>query len=107
MQYFKTPRNDRTRSSAIAEGPRDALRQLKSCQLLHNFTTRSLANANRWRVGASSVFSNGHVLIGCLYSFVRNVVIRGSTVVDEVACDVPYDGRRMCTKLTYERRSLI
>jgi len=27
-----------TSSSAIAEGPRDALRQLKSCQLLHNCT---------------------------------------------------------------------
>jgi len=26
------------RSSAIAEGPRDALSQLKSCQLLHNCT---------------------------------------------------------------------
>jgi len=25
-----------TSSSAIAEGPRDALSQLKSCQLLHN-----------------------------------------------------------------------
>jgi len=25
-----------TSSSAIAEGPRDALGQLKSCQLLHN-----------------------------------------------------------------------
>jgi len=25
-------------SSAIAEGPRDALSQLKSCQLLHNCT---------------------------------------------------------------------
>jgi len=28
----------KTSSSAIAEGPRDALRQLKSCQLLHNCT---------------------------------------------------------------------
>jgi len=27
-----------TSSSAIAEGPRDALSQLKSCQLLHNCT---------------------------------------------------------------------
>jgi len=27
-----------TSSSAIAEGPRDALSQLKSCQLLHNRT---------------------------------------------------------------------
>ena len=27
-----------TRSSDLAEGPRDALRQLKSCQLLHNCT---------------------------------------------------------------------
>jgi len=27
-----------TSSSAIAEGPRDALSQLKSCQLLHNST---------------------------------------------------------------------
>jgi len=26
-----------TNSSAIAEGPRDALSQLKSCQLLHNY----------------------------------------------------------------------
>jgi len=29
---------NRTSSSAIAEGPRDALSQLKSCQLLHNCT---------------------------------------------------------------------
>jgi len=28
----------RTRGRALAEGPRDALRQLKSCQLLHNCT---------------------------------------------------------------------
>ena len=28
-------------SSAIAEGPRDALSQLKSCQLLHNCTKKS------------------------------------------------------------------
>jgi len=27
-----------TSSSAITEGPRDALSQLKSCQLLHNCT---------------------------------------------------------------------
>jgi len=27
-----------TSTSAIAEGPRDALSQLKSCQLLHNCT---------------------------------------------------------------------
>jgi len=27
-----------TSSSAIAEGPRDALSQMKSCQLLHNCT---------------------------------------------------------------------
>jgi len=27
-----------TRSSAIAEGPRDALSQLKSCQLLDNYS---------------------------------------------------------------------
>jgi len=27
-----------TRSSAITEGPRDALCELKSCQLLHVFT---------------------------------------------------------------------
>jgi len=27
-----------TSSSAMAEGPRDALNQLKSCQLLHNCT---------------------------------------------------------------------
>ena len=30
----------KTSSSAIAEGPRDALGQLKSCQLLHNCTWR-------------------------------------------------------------------
>ena len=30
--------NLKTSSSAIAEGPRDALSQLKSCQLLHNCT---------------------------------------------------------------------
>jgi len=29
-----------TSSSAIAEGPRDALSQLKSCQLLHNCTNK-------------------------------------------------------------------
>jgi len=29
---------NKTSSSAIAEGPRDALSQLKSCQLLHNCT---------------------------------------------------------------------
>jgi len=28
--------SDKTGSSAIAEGPRGALSQLKSCQLLHN-----------------------------------------------------------------------
>jgi len=28
----------KTSSSAIAEGPRDALSRLKSCQLLHNCT---------------------------------------------------------------------
>jgi len=28
------------KSSAIAEGPRDALCQLKSCQLLHNCTNK-------------------------------------------------------------------
>ena len=39
-----TPQNDQTgcryvtSSSAIAEGPRDALSQLTSCQLLHNCT---------------------------------------------------------------------
>jgi len=31
-------RRHQTRSSAIAEGPRDALFQLKSCQLLHSCT---------------------------------------------------------------------
>ena len=30
--------SDSTSSSAVAEGPRDALSQLKSCQLLHNCT---------------------------------------------------------------------
>ena len=29
---------NKTSSSAIAKGPRDALSQLKSCQLLHNCT---------------------------------------------------------------------
>jgi len=29
-----------TSSSAIAEGPRDALSQLKSCQLLHDCTNK-------------------------------------------------------------------
>jgi len=33
---------ERTSSSAIAEGPRDALSQLKSCQLLHNCTTNHI-----------------------------------------------------------------
>jgi len=32
------PQAVKTISSAIAEGPRDALSQLKSCQLLHNCT---------------------------------------------------------------------
>jgi len=32
----------KTRNSAIAEGPRDALRQLKACQLLHNCTKNSI-----------------------------------------------------------------
>ena len=32
------PRINRTSTSTIAEGPRDALSQLKSCQLLHNCT---------------------------------------------------------------------
>jgi len=31
-----------TSSSAIAEGPRDALGQLKSCQLLHNCTKNDI-----------------------------------------------------------------
>jgi len=30
--------SDKTSSSAIGEGPRDALSQLKACQLLHNCT---------------------------------------------------------------------
>jgi len=30
----------RTGGSAIAEGPRDALCQLKSCQLLHSYTKK-------------------------------------------------------------------
>jgi len=33
--------NINTRSSAIAEGPRDALCQLKYCQLLHSCTKKS------------------------------------------------------------------
>jgi len=33
--------SNKTRSSAIAEGPRDALRQLKPCQLLHNCTKKN------------------------------------------------------------------
>jgi len=33
-----------TRSSAIAEGPRDAVSQLKSFQLLHNFTKNCIRN---------------------------------------------------------------
>jgi len=35
---IKLHRQLQTSSSDIAEGPRDALRQLKSCQLLHNCT---------------------------------------------------------------------
>jgi len=35
---FTAAENFKTSSSAIAEGPRDALSQLKSCQLLHNCT---------------------------------------------------------------------
>jgi len=39
----------KTRSSAIAEGPRDALCQLKLCQLLRNCTKTLFKNAcNRW-----------------------------------------------------------
>jgi len=33
--------NLKTRTSAMAEGPRDALSQFKSCQLLHNCTKSS------------------------------------------------------------------
>jgi len=32
-----------TSSSAIAEGPRDALSQFKSCQLLHNCTKNHIS----------------------------------------------------------------
>ena len=35
-----------TRSSATAEGPQDALCQLKSCQLFHSSTTKILCYAN-------------------------------------------------------------
>jgi len=34
-----------TRSSAITEGPRDALCQLKCCQLLHNCTKNCILKA--------------------------------------------------------------
>jgi len=34
-----------TRSSTVAEGPRDALRQLQSCQVLQNCTKNLILNA--------------------------------------------------------------
>jgi len=39
---LERPSQLRTSSSAIAEGPRDALSQLKSCQLLHNCTNNHI-----------------------------------------------------------------
>ena len=36
IQHIRDPNNIKTRSSAIAEGPRDASCQLKSCQLPRN-----------------------------------------------------------------------
>jgi len=43
IRYISEPAQDNTvttSSSAIAEGPRDALSQLKSIQLLHNYTKK-------------------------------------------------------------------
>jgi len=38
LRWVEYPNCNITSSSAIAEAPRDALGQLKSCQLLHNWT---------------------------------------------------------------------
>jgi len=38
----------KTRSSAIAERPRDALYQLKSCQLLHSCTKNHIWKGLQW-----------------------------------------------------------
>ena len=41
--WWEMMRGKLTSSSAIAEGPRDALSQLKSCQLLHNRAKNHIA----------------------------------------------------------------